>query len=220
MSMRDVLLINGDITKPLDELIKELLNNGDHGLAALKVLLNNTSKEASVGAIKSLLTDAGYGLSALNADLDNITGKVDGNTTNIGNIVNSLSSAHSKLDNAINVLNAVNQTVNNLSNMSSVKLVQRGVVSAGTVITLSTTEFRASVSGGDYSYYIDIPISSIDTSKSVVSIETFNCTTATWTYVGRITSATNLRVYVSTGTEAGMSYKLQSGFAWTVTEYR
>ena len=59
MSMRDVLLINGDITKPLDELIKELLNNGDHGLAALKVLLNNTSKEASVGAIKSLLTDAG-----------------------------------------------------------------------------------------------------------------------------------------------------------------
>ena len=55
MSMRDVLLVNGDATKPLDELIKELLNNGDHGLAALKVLLNNTSKEARVEAVKALL---------------------------------------------------------------------------------------------------------------------------------------------------------------------
>lgn len=158
MSMRDVLLVNGDVTKPLDELIKELLNNGDHGLAALKVLLNNTSKEASVEAVKALLENTGYGLSALNSDLDSIAQGVNNNTTHIGNVVNSLSSAHTKLDTAINTLNAINQTVANLSTMGAVKKVQRGIL----------TEETTSVTKNDKHGSLDITVSRIDPDKSII----------------------------------------------------
>lgn len=158
MSMRDVLLINGDVAKPLDELIKELLNNGDHGLAALKVLLNNTSREASVEAVKALLENTGYGLSALNSDLDNIAQGVNNNTTNIGNVVNSLSSAHTKLDTAINTLNAINQTVANLSTMGAVKKVQRGIL----------TEETTPVTNNDKYGTLDITVSGINPDKSII----------------------------------------------------
>ena len=64
--------INSDLTKPLNVLIGEILDNSDTGLPVLKTLLENAAKESNVDEVEGLLKNDSYGLSAIPNMLSNI----------------------------------------------------------------------------------------------------------------------------------------------------
>lgn len=170
--------------------VQSALNNSTYGLSAIKSAVNGRANEATVVATKALLENGTYGLSALNNDLDIIQ-----------NILNNGTYGLSAL--------------RNTAGQGCVKSVQRGIVK-------QQTPPSGAIGGGlstnvaNEAPYIDIPINSVNTNKSIVILQTINFTDS-HSYIGEFTSSNSLRVFYRSA--SGTSTTLMNAFGWQVVEF-
>lgn len=125
------------------------------------------------------------------------------------------------LNNSTYGLSALKSAMSGMTggNVPVVKKVQSGTVNYGTTTTRVTTPKLMSYA---YTYYIDIAISSVNTSKAIVLIDSINPYSSgveLGRFVPVLTSSTNLRIYVSGDSQPSATASTHGGFSWQVIEF-
>lgn len=108
------------------------------------------------------------------------------------------------------------------ANSGAVKSVQKGFIQADFAKKTYKVDNTTCVQyNAKYGVYLDITISNVDLSKTAVFINTFTDSTTNVDFIGVLTSATNLRIYMySTDTTGTVSEYLRGGTTWQVVEYK
>lgn len=183
---------NVDLTPVTNGLttVQNTLNNTTYGLNAIKTAINGRANESTVVATKSLLENGTYGLSALNNDLDIIQNTLNNGTYGLNAIKNAASGG-------------------------CVKSVQRGIVKEQTPPS-GVIEGALHTNVANVAPYIDVPIAGVNMNKSIVLLQVINYSNS-YSYVGELTSSTNLRVFYRAAGGAGSA--LIGGFGWQVIEF-
>lgn len=138
-------------------------------------------------------------------------------STDISGITSVLSEikadAAAAKNNAATAASNAETAAKNSANSGAVKSVQRGTVPYGTAgINASPDSNILKIYGGDKVTYIDVTISSVNTSKAAVILDSYSSSN----FVPVLISSTKLRIHISTGYDS----TVLGGIAWQVVEYK
>ncbi len=123
---------------------------------------------------------------------------------------------NSDLNTPLNVLIA-----NTANNPKAVKNVQRGKLAANLEVRTYTDSYMLQ-SNVARTFYIDIAISSVNTSKSLIFVEEMNgqqYSNVFYTPIAEFVNNTTIRVYMGAYTNSTTAMWLQRGLTWQVIEF-
>lgn len=213
----------------------------DTEVASINTTVNNiySKVDTEIDTLTTNVSAVNTNVSNVKTVADNIYAKVDTELQTVDDNVDAIKTATatnntasktgtlsqkesyaiSLLENATYGLSALQTKLS--SGMSAVKSVQRGIVAAGQSKSGTETFNLGEGSNYKYAYYIDVTISAVSNiNKCQVNIQTVATDSSyTKTFVGKLTSSTNLRVYYYGASSSSNNVVTSSAFTWEVTEF-